>query len=654
MTPSLTQVLALLNVPLILLILARGLRLDRVLFCLYLGLHASGAFLTQDRANTQALRAGLACLVWALPVLNIFLCLQVHRANLLRTAAARTFSAAMLPFSILVAASFTAGHELEILQGEMSFSRTFQPALILLSMAMAMTSLTVCWERCERGKAHEPMERLFYLGLILWWLTFFFLLTRMIYSGDRVSVRILQWLVAVHLVWLLGGYLLAFRGRFLEVKAHPSPQLVGRATQAILVLGALALLFWLEALARERGISPYTVEMAVAAFLVAVLTLPMLPVGPARTVRRLIQRHLYLPEQDFALEVALYLQVMGGQERLERILSHLQGRLGAEGVALYRPERGGGYGLHLATPMPLDLPPHLEDVSSGHPKAGLHMPPHRSIPLEADGGPMGYLLVFRMEGMPSWEEESLLRFWSATLGLLLRELERKEREQERERITLFSQATSFLLHDAKNLAQLLELVLSNYQRLEEEERLTFMEAALPGLNQARIRARRILEKLEAFHPTEVLLKEPMDLKVELEENLRGLSHAIGRAGIQLQGPLRAAPWMGDRQALRRVVENLVMNAVEATGGQGEIHVSLNQRGGGYLIEVADQGPGVSAEDRPRLFEPLFTTKRGGSGLGLYQAKVLVERMGGKIGYRPSEPKGSVFYVWLDQRPDRRG
>ncbi len=654
MTASVTQVLALLNLPLIPLILARGLRLDRVLFCVYLGLHASASLITQDWTDTESLRTGMASLVWALPVMNLFLCLQLHRANLLRTAAARAITAVMLPFPLLVAASFTAGHELEILQGEMCFSRTFQPALVLMGMAMSMASLTVCWERCERGKAHEPLERLFYLGVILWWLTFFFLLTRMIYSGDRVPVRILQWIAGVHLVWLLGGYFLAFRGRFLEVKAHPSPQLVGRATQTILVLGALALLFWLEALARERGISPYTVEMAVAAFLVAVLTLPMLPVGPARAVRRLLQRHLYLPEQDFALEVALYLQVMGGQERLEKILGHLQGRLGATGVALYRPERGGGYRLHLATPTPFALPPHLEGPPKAHHKAGPTLPAARCIPLEADRECMGYLMIFEIERGLSWEEESLLRFWSATLGLLLRELDRKEREQEQERINLFSQATSFLLHDAKNLAQLLELVLSNYERLEEQERMSFMEAALPGLYQARVRARRILEKLEAFHPTEVLVREPLDLRKELQETVGEIQGSLGHEGVRFRSPLQAAPWRGDPQALRKVVENLVKNAVEATEGKGGIEVSLDEREGGYWIEVSDEGHGVSDEDRPRLFEPLFTTKRGGSGLGLYQAKVLVDRMGGGIGHRPNHPKGSVFHVWLDKRPDRRG
>ncbi|MGQ9653215.1 MAG: sensor histidine kinase [Thermodesulfobacteriota bacterium] len=654
MTPSIAQALALLNVPLVPLILARGLRLDRILFCVYLGLQASVPFLTQDWANAQAVRTGVASSVWALPVMNLFLCLQVHRANLLRTTGARAFTAAMLPFSLIVAASFTVGHELEILKGEIWFSRTLQPALVLLSMAMAMASLIVCWERCERGKAHELLERLFYLGIVLWWLTFFFLLTRMIYSGDRVSVGILQWMVAVHMVWLLGGYVLVFRGRFLEVKAHPSPQLVGRATQTILVLGALALLFWLEALARERGISPYAVETAVAAFLVAVLTLPMLPVGPARALRRLLQRHLYVPEQDFALEVALYLQVMGGQERLEKILGHLQGRLGATGVALYRPDRAGGFRLHLATPMPLAPPLHMDGPAQGHHMEGPDLPAARCIPLEAEEECMGYLMIFEMQEEPSWEDESLLRFWSATLGLLLRELDRKEREQEQERMTLFSQATSFLLHDAKNLAQLLDLVLSNYQRLEEQERLTFMEAALPGLHQARVRARRILEKLEAFHPTQVLVREPLDLREELEETVRELKATLGHGGIGFESHLQAARWTGDPQALRKVMENLVKNAVEATQGHGAIEVSLDRREGGYWIEVSDDGHGVSGEDRPRLFEPLFTTKRGGSGLGLYQAKVLVERMGGRIGYRPNEPKGSLFYVWLDRRADRRG
>jgi|GEM_PF-998377 two-component sensor histidine kinase len=653
MSPSLMQLAALLNIPLVPLILAKGVRLDRILFCLYVGLHVWASFSVRAEADAQALRVGMAALVWAMPVFNLFLCLQVHRANLLRTAQARGLTAALLPFSFLVAISFTAGYQPEVLGGELWFPRPFLPALVLMGMAMAMASLTVCWERCERGKAHETLERLYYLGIILWWLTFFFLLTRLIYSGDKVPLPLLQGGLAAHLAWLLGGYPLVFRGRFLEVKAHPSPQLVGRATQTIVVLGVLASLFWLEALARDRGISPHAVELAVAALLVAVLTLPMLPVGPLKAARRLLQRHLYLPEQDFALEVALYLQVLGGKERLEKILTHLQERLGATGVALYRPDRGGGYRLHLSTPMAEPVPVHLDGPPQG-PQPGAFSSTACSMALDTDGGIMGYLVVLGEAGGLSWEEEGLLRFWSATLGLLLRELDWKEREQEREKMALFSQATSFLLHDAKNLAQLLELVLSNYQRLEESDRPAFMETALPGLHQARVRARRILEKLEAFHPSEVLVQEPVELRGLLEETVGELKASLNREEIVLASDLDAAPWMGDAQALRKVLENLVVNAVEATAGHGDIRVGLGRREGGYTIEVADEGPGVSPEERQRLFEPLFTTKRGGSGLGLYQAKILVERMGGRIGYRPNEGRGSVFYVWLDQRLDRGG
>ena len=64
--------------------------------------------------------------------------------------------------------------------------------------------------------------------------------------------------------------------------------------------------------------------------------------------------------------------------------------------------------------------------------------------------------------------------------------------------------------------------------------------------------------------------------------------------------------------------------------------------------MQDNGPGVKPEHRAKLFKPFFTTKPKGTGLGLYQAKVLLERMGHKIWYEPNPAKGSIFYVWFKE------
>lgn len=92
----------------------------------------------------------------------------------------------------------------------------------------------------------------------------------------------------------------------------------------------------------------------------------------------------------------------------------------------------------------------------------------------------------------------------------------------------------------------------------------------------------------------------------------------------------------------RSIMNLVLNAAEATGGRGAILVRLAAREGGFRLEVHDDGPGVPADLRGRILEPLFTTKAEGHGLGLLSFRHLAERCGGRIEVGDSPLGGALF------------
>jgi len=103
---------------------------------------------------------------------------------------------------------------------------------------------------------------------------------------------------------------------------------------------------------------------------------------------------------------------------------------------------------------------------------------------------------------------------------------------------------------------------------------------------------------------------------------------------------------GDPIQLRQVFVNLLSNAVEAAGAEGEVLVVARRAADAVTVTVEDTGPGVDPGTARRLFEPLITTKDRGIGLGLALVKRIVERHGGRVGYEPRQGGGARFTVQL--------
>jgi len=104
---------------------------------------------------------------------------------------------------------------------------------------------------------------------------------------------------------------------------------------------------------------------------------------------------------------------------------------------------------------------------------------------------------------------------------------------------------------------------------------------------------------------------------------------------------------GDRRLLERAVVNLVENALQAVGEEGRIRVRLRAVDEGRRVEfeVLDSGPGVDPEIRSRIFEPFFSTKTSGSGLGLALVKKIAEDHGGGVALE-SSPGGTRAVMWI--------
>ncbi len=106
--------------------------------------------------------------------------------------------------------------------------------------------------------------------------------------------------------------------------------------------------------------------------------------------------------------------------------------------------------------------------------------------------------------------------------------------------------------------------------------------------------------------------------------------------------------------MQQVLVNLLLNAADAMGGQGQIHLRALSAGAEVLIEVEDTGPGISPEALPHLFEPFFTTKGPGegTGLGLAICQSIVAGFGGRLEVRSPPGQGATFTIALPAAPAR--
>ncbi len=119
-----------------------------------------------------------------------------------------------------------------------------------------------------------------------------------------------------------------------------------------------------------------------------------------------------------------------------------------------------------------------------------------------------------------------------------------------------------------------------------------------------------------------------------------------RVRVKRDSPEPAATVCSDADGLRQVLQNLISNAVAATPDGGEIEIVCRVAEGRLRLTVIDNGPGIPAKDLERIFEPLFTTKPDGLGLGLTISRTIVERLGGTIAVRNLPGRGAEFTVEL--------
>jgi len=207
----------------------------------------------------------------------------------------------------------------------------------------------------------------------------------------------------------------------------------------------------------------------------------------------------------------------------------------------------------------------------------------------------------------------------------------------------FHAFSAFVMHDLKNFVSMLSLVVHNAKgNFEDPE---FRADALLNISQTVEKMKRMMDRL-------AVLSRPLEVertRMDLNEVARGaLSEMDGALGSKIVREFGNVPAVAiDPVQMRKVVTNLLLNAEEAAGAEGEIRLSTAEADGCVVLTVSDDGCGMSPEFiQGRLFKPFSTTKSGGFGIGLYQVKGIVEAHGGRIAVESGVGRGSSFRVFL--------
>ena len=140
----------------------------------------------------------------------------------------------------------------------------------------------------------------------------------------------------------------------------------------------------------------------------------------------------------------------------------------------------------------------------------------------------------------------------------------------------------------------------------------------------------------------------VDIVKSLETTLTILNHKLKR-GVNVHRDYQPVPLLVNSfgSELNQVWTNIIDNAIDAMSGKGELTVRTYRQDDCVVVEIDDNGPGISREVLPRIFEPFFTTKAvgEGSGLGLDTVQRIVKRHRGNVQVH-SKPGDTRFQVWL--------
>lgn len=247
------------------------------------------------------------------------------------------------------------------------------------------------------------------------------------------------------------------------------------------------------------------------------------------------------------------------------------------------------------------------------------------------------------------EVEELFRAYIEMIGALDRSREQIVRAGK---LAVVGEMAAVMAHEIRTP---MSIVRSSAQLLERQPIRGETEKELIGfiLSETKRLDRLVTMLLECARPKSPDVR-PHDLHTIIDNVLSLVTSHVEKADVHIERDLEVQPviFECDREQMMQVLLNLVLNALSFAPRGGRVAVSTYLESGALWISVADDGPGVSTSIRERIFDPFFSRRQGGIGLGLTIVQQIVQAHGGEIRVTDSPWGGAAFNMHFGQNSDR--
>ncbi len=251
------------------------------------------------------------------------------------------------------------------------------------------------------------------------------------------------------------------------------------------------------------------------------------------------------------------------------------------------------------------------------------------------------------------EQKRILQRTAEQLSRVYGELQDNfERMKRAERLYALGQLSAGLAHEIRNPLAGIDgaAAVLLRERPSEERRIEFLQIIQKECRRLNRLLTNFLNFAKPRNPEFALARvgQILDSVIALAE------HAIRRNQIEFRKDVAEdlPEFECDSEQLTQILLNLTINAIQAMPEGGEILLSGRRQGGNAVIEVHDQGTGISETDLEKIFDPFFTTKESGTGLGLPVAHQIAVRQGGVLSARKNSDAGMTFSLEIPLSPPK--